>query len=110
MTTDEIRSKYIKFFESKGHKRISPAPLVLENDPTTLFTSSGMQPLIPFLMGETHPEGKRLVNSQPSFRAVDIEEVGDNCHTTYFEMLGNWSLGDYFKKEQLSWIWEFLTD
>ena len=80
-----------------------------ENDPTTLFTSSGMQPLVPYLLGQEHPEGKRLVNSQPSFRAEDIEEIGDNRHTTFFEMLGNWSLGDYFKKEQLSWIWEFLT-
>ena len=110
MTIDEIREKYLKFFESKGHKIISPAPLVLENDPTTLFTSSGMQPLVPYLMGQTHPEGKRLVDSQPSIRTQDIEEVGDNRHTTFFEMLGNWSLGDYFKKEQLPWIWEFLTE
>lgn len=109
MTINEIREKYLKFFESKGHKIISPAPLVLENDPTTLFTSSGMQPLVPYLMGETHPEGKRLVDSQPSIRLQDIEEVGDNRHTTFFEMLGNWSLGDYFKKEQLPWIWEFVT-
>lgn len=111
MTTDEVRKKYIEFFKSspRNHVEISPAPLVLENDPTTLFTSSGMQPLVPYLMGEKHPEGKRLVDSQPSFRAVDIEEVGDNRHTTFFEMLGNWSLGDYFKKEQLSWVWEFLT-
>lgn len=109
ITSDEVREKYLSFFEKRGHKRISPAPLVLENDPTTLFTSSGMQPLVPYLMGETHPEGKRLVDSQPAIRLQDIEEVGDNRHTTYFEMLGNWSLGDYFKKEQLSWIWEFLT-
>jgi alanyl-tRNA synthetase len=109
MTTDEIREKYLKFFEEKGHKRIDPSPLVLEEDPTTLFTSSGMQQLVPFLMGKDHPKGKRLVDSQPSFRAVDIDEVGDNRHTTFFEMLGNWSLGDYFKKEQLNWIWEFLT-
>ena len=110
MTTDEVREKYLKFFEARGHKRITPAPLVLENDPTTLFTSSGMQPLVPYLMGETHPEGKRLVDSQPSIRTVDIEEVGDNRHLTYFEMLGNWSLGDYFKEEQLNWIWEFFTE
>lgn len=109
MITDEIREKYLTFFEERGHKRIAPSPLVLEEDPTTLFTSSGMQQLVPYLMGEDHPEGKRLVDSQPSFRAVDIEEVGDNRHTTFFEMLGNWSLGDYFKKEQLNWIWEFLT-
>lgn len=105
----EIREKYLKFFEKRGHKKISPAPLVLEDDTTTLFTSSGMQPLIPYLMGEKHKRGKRLVDSQPSIRLQDIEEVGDNRHTTFFEMLGNWSLGDYFKEEQLSWVWEFLT-
>ncbi len=109
MTTDEIREKYLKFFEKRGHRRIPAAPLVLENDPTTLFTSSGMQPLVPYLKGEPHPEGKRLVNSQPSLRLEDIDEVGDTRHTTFFDMLGNWSLGDYFKKEQLSWFWEFLT-
>lgn len=111
MKLSEVRQKYLKFFTSanRNHKEISPAPLVLENDPTTLFTSSGMQPLVPYLIGESHPEGKRLVNSQPSIRLQDIEEVGDNRHTTYFEMLGNWSLGDYFKSEQLAWIWEFLT-
>lgn len=109
MTTDEVREKYLKFFEARGHKIIPPAPLVLDNDPTTLFTSSGMQPLVPYLLGEPHPEGKRVVDSQPSIRVQDIEEVGDNRHTTFFEMLGNWSLGDYFKKEQLPWVWEFLT-
>ena len=109
MDPKTIRDKYIKFFESRNHKQISPAKLVPENDPTTLFTSSGMQPLVPYLLGQSHPEGKRLVNSQPSFRAEDIEEVGDNRHTTFFEMLGNWSFGDYFKKEQLAWFWEFLT-
>ncbi len=108
MTSKQIREKYIKFFVDKGHKEIAPAKLVPENDPSTLFTSSGMQPLVPYLLGQSHPVGKRLVNSQPSFRAEDIEEVGDNRHTTFFEMLGNWSLGDYFKKEQLPWIWEFL--
>lgn len=109
MASKDIREKYIKFFIDRGHKQIPAAKLVPENDPTTLFTSSGMQPLVPYLLGQTHPAGKRLVNSQPSFRAEDIEEVGDNRHTTFFEMLGNWSLGDYFKKEQLSWFWEFLT-
>jgi alanyl-tRNA synthetase len=109
MTADEIRKRYLKFFEERGHKIIEPSPLVLEEDPTTLFTSSGMQQLVPFLMGKKHPKGKRLVDSQPSFRAVDMDEVGDNRHTTFFEMLGNWSLGDYFKKEQLNWIWGFLT-
>jgi len=111
MTTDEVREKFLKFFQSKprNHKQISPAPLVLQEDPSTLFTSSGMQPLVPYLMGEPHPEGTRLVNSQPSIRLQDIEEVGDNRHTTFFEMLGNWSLGDYWKEEQLAWFWEFLT-
>ncbi len=97
------------FFKSKGHKEIPSASLVPENDPTTLFTSSGMQQLIPYLKGQAHPEGKRLTDSQPCFRSQDIEEVGDNRHTTFFEMLGNWSLGDYFKKDQLTWFWEFLT-
>lgn len=109
MKSADIRKKYIEFFKARGHVEIPSAPLVPVNDPTTLFTSSGMQPLIPYLLGEPHPLGKRLVNSQKSFRAQDIEEVGDNRHTTFFEMLGNWSLGDYFKKEQLPWIWEFLT-
>lgn len=110
MDSKTIRQKYLDFFKAKNHKQIPAAKLVPENDPTTLFTSSGMQPLVPYLLGQKHPEGKRLVNSQPSFRAEDIEEVGDNRHTTFFEMLGNWSLGDYFKKEQLAWFWEFLTN
>lgn len=110
MKASEVREKYLQFFEKRGHVRINPAPLVLENDPTTLFTSSGMQPLVPYLMGEKHSEGTRLVDSQPSIRLQDIEEVGDNRHTTFFEMLGNWSLGDYFKKEQLPWFFEFLTN
>jgi alanyl-tRNA synthetase len=109
MTADQIRQAYLDFFKEREHSVIPPAPLVLENDPTTLFTSSGMQPLVPYLKGEAHPMGTRLVNSQPSFRAEDIEEVGDNRHTTFFEMLGNWSLGDYFKAEQLPWFFEFLT-
>lgn len=109
MTSREIRQKFIQFFKEKGHKEIEPAKLVLENDPTTLFTSAGMQPLVPNLLGEEHVGGKRLVDSQPCFRSQDIEEIGDNRHTTFFEMLGNWSLGDYFKQEQLKWIWEFLT-
>lgn len=110
MNIAEIRSKYLAFFEKRGHFVIPSAPLVPHNDPTTLFTGSGMQPLITFLLGEDHPAGKRLTDSQKSFRAEDIEEVGDNRHTTFFEMLGNWSLGDYFKKEQLSWFFEFLVD
>ena len=111
MTSDEIRKKYINYFKSKprNHKEISFAPLVPADDPTTLFTSSGMQQLIPYLTGESHPEGNRLVNSQPCLRLEDMGQVGDNRHTTYFEMLGNWSLGDYFKEEQLQWFWEFLT-
>lgn len=109
MTALEIINKYIAFFEKHGHRRIANSPLVPQNDPTTLFTSSGMQPLVPYLLGEPHPSEKRLVNVQNCFRAQDIDEVGDNRHTTFFRMLGNWSLGDYFKKEQLPWIWEFVT-
>ena len=109
MTALEIIQKYIAFFEKRGHKRIENSPLVPENDPTTLFTSSGMQPLVSYLLGETHPMGKRLVNVQNSFRTQDIDEVGDNRHTTFFRMLGNWSLGDYFKKEEIPWLWELLT-
>lgn len=110
MTASEIVTKFIAFYEKRGHKRIANSPLVPQNDPTTLFTSSGMQPLVPYLLGETHPLGTRLVNVQNSFRAVDIEEIGDNRHTTFFRMLGNWSLGDYFKKEQIPWIFTFLTE
>lgn len=110
MTVNEIRTKYLQFFEKRGHTVIPSASLVPQNDPTTLFTGSGMQPLVPYLLGEPHPKGTRLTNSQKSFRAEDIEEVGDNRHTTFFEMLGNWSLGDYFKKEQLQWFFGFLTE
>jgi alanyl-tRNA synthetase len=109
MTSNEIRAKYLKFFADRGHAIIPSASLVPENDPTTLFTGSGMQPLLPYLLGQPHPKGKRVADSQKSFRAADIEEVGDNRHTTFFEMLGNWSLGDYFKQEQLPWFFEFLT-
>src|ERR1035437_1236597 len=109
MTAKELIDIYISFFEKRGHKRIVNSPLVPENDPTTLFTSSGMQPLIQYLLGEQHPQGTRLVNVQNSFRAQDIEEVGDSRHTTFFRMLGNWSLGDYFKSEEIPWLWEFLT-
>jgi len=110
MSGNEIREKYLKFMEAQGHAIIPSSALVPENDPTTLFTGSGMQPLIPYLMGETHPKGTRLADSQKCFRAEDIDEVGDNRHTTFFEMLGNWSLGDYFKREQLPWFFEFLTE
>ena len=109
MTAKTLIDIYISFFEKNGHKRIANSPLVPENDPTTLFTSSGMQPLVPYLLGEVHPEGKRLVNVQNSFRAQDIEEIGDNRHNTFFRMLGNWSLGDYFKSEEIPWLWELLT-
>jgi alanyl-tRNA synthetase len=109
MTAQEIRKAYLEFFKARGHKQIPRALLVPQNDPTTLFTGSGMQPLVPYLLGEEHPAGTRLVDSQTCIRVQDIEEVGDNRHTTFFEMLGNWSLGDYFKKEQIPWFWEFLT-
>ena len=110
MNASEIRQKFLEYQVSLGHKVIPPAPLVLENDPTTLFTGSGMQPLLPYLLGEPHPEGKRLTDSQPSMRLQDIEDVGDPRHTTVFEMLGNWSLGDYFKKEQIPAFFKFLTE
>ena len=109
MNANEIRQKFLDFQVSKGHKVIAPAPLVLENDPTTLFTGSGMQPLLPYLLGKPHKDGTRLTDSQPSLRLQDIEDVGDPRHTTVFEMLGNWSLGDYFKKEQIENFFEFLT-
>lgn len=110
MNAQEIRAAYLKFFEKRGHKVIPRALLVPQGESGVLFTGSGMQPLIPYLLGEVHPKGNRLVDSQTCLRAQDIEEVGDNRHTTFFEMLGNWSLGDYFKKEQLPWFFEFLTD
>src|SRR5690606_36871229 len=103
MDHNPLRDAYLNFFKDRGHKEIPPASLIPDKDGTTLFTGSGMQPLLPYLLGEPHPMGTRLVDSQPCFRAEDIDEVGDNRHTTFFEMLGNWSLGDYFKKEQLGW-------
>ncbi len=105
MSHVQLRQKFNQFWENKDHKEVPPIPLVPQNDPTTLFTGSGMQQLVPYLLGETHPLGARVYNIQPCFRSQDIEEVGDNRHTTFFEMMGNWSLGDYFKKEQLSWFW-----
>jgi alanyl-tRNA synthetase len=110
MQSDEVRKKYLDFFKKREHAIIPSSSLVPENDPTTLFTGSGMQPMLPFLRGEDHPLGIRVANSQKCFRAEDIEEVGDNRHTTFFEMLGNWSFGDYFNQEQLPWIFEFLTE
>lgn len=110
MNAQQIRNEYLKFFEERGHTIIPRAKLIPDNDPTTLFTGSGMQPLLPYLLGETHPGGVRLTDSQTCFRAQDIDSVGDNRHTTFFEMLGNWSLGDYFKEQQIRWFFEFLTD
>lgn len=110
MNAEKIRQEYLNFFKERGHTIIPRAKLVPYNDPTTLFTGSGMQPLIPYLLGEEHPGGVRLVDSQTCIRAQDIEDVGDNRHTTFFEMLGNWSLGDYFKEQQIRWFFEFLTD
>ena len=105
----EIREKYINFFESKGHKQIPSAPVVPENDPSVLFNTAGMQPLVPYLMGQPHPYGTRLCDYQKCIRTNDLDEVGDVTHHTFFEMLGNWSLGDYFKKESISWSFELLT-
>lgn len=109
-TSAQLREKYLKFFENKGHKIVPSASLLPENDPTTLFTGSGMQPMVPYLLGEKHPLGNRIVDSQKAFRAADIDDIGDNRHTTFFEMLGNWSLGDYFKREQIEWIWDFYVN
>ncbi len=106
----KLRKLFSKFWQDRGHKEVPPISLVPKDDPTTLFTGSGMQQLVPYLLGEPHPLGKRLYNIQRCFRAQDIEEVGDNRHTTFFEMMGNWSLGDYFKKEQLNWFFEFLVE
>ena len=110
MNASEIRQKFLEYQQKLGHQVIAPAKLVLENDPTTLFTGSGMQPLLPFLLGEPHPAGQRLADSQPCLRLQDIEDVGDPRHTTVFEMLGNWSLGDYFKQQQIPAFFKFLTE
>lgn len=110
MTSSELRQKYIDFFKAKGHVQIPSASLVPENDPTVLFTTAGMHPLVPFLFGQEHPAGRRLVNYQRCVRTGDIDLVGDDVHLTFFEMLGNWSLGDYWKEDAIKWSWEFLTD
>ncbi len=110
MNSEEIRDKFLKFFEKRGHKIIPSASLVPDNDPSVLFNTAGMLPLVPYLLGESHPEGKRLVNFQKCLRTNDIDEVGDDTHLTFFEMLGNWSLGDYFKKEAIEWSYKLLTD
>ena len=105
-----IKDLYINFFLSKDHKKLNSAPIIPENDPTCLFNSAGMQPLVPYLMGEVHPLGKRLTNFQKCFRLTDLDSIGDKTHHTFFEMLGNWSLGDYFKNEAINWSFEFLTE
>ena len=110
MNTQEILQKYLEFCQRNGHAIIERAPLMLHNDPTTLFTGSGMQPLLPYLLGQDHPQGTKLADSQTCLRAQDIEDVGDNRHTTFFEMLGNWSMGEYFKRQQIEWFFEFLTE
>ncbi len=110
MKSKELRKKFLEYFEKKGHKIISSSSLIPENDPTVLFITAGMQPLIPYLISEKHPEGKRLTNIQKCWRTNDIDEVGDNTHHTFFEMLGNWSLGDYWKKEAIQYSWEFLIN
>ena len=110
MESSELKKKYIEFFKKRKHVQIVNASLIPENDPTVLFTTAGMHPLVPYLSGEAHPQGKRLVNVQRCIRTGDIEEVGDAVHHTFFEMLGNWSLGDYFKKEAIEMSWEFLMN
>ncbi|MDD3711175.1 MAG: alanine--tRNA ligase-related protein, partial [Patescibacteria group bacterium] len=110
MTTKKIRQKYLEFFAEKKHQVISSSSLIPENDPSLLFVNSGMSPLVPYLLGENHPAGVRLTNSQKCFRSEDIDDVGDGRHNTFFEMLGNWSLGDYFKEEQLNWWFEFIIE
>ena len=109
MTANELRTMYVNFFKERGHKEIASASLLPENDPTVLFTTAGMHPLVPYLLGEKHPSGKRLTDVQKCVRTEDIDEVGDDTHCTFFEMLGNWSLGDYFKHESISMSFEFLT-
>ena len=108
-TSEQLRSMYLDFFAKKGHAVIQSASLIPENDPTVLFTTAGMHPLVPYLLGAKHPMGTRLTDVQKCVRTGDIEEVGDASHLTFFEILGNWSLGDYFKKEAIAWSWEFLT-
>ena len=109
MQSDEIRSRFLKFFENRGHKIIPSASLVPENDPSVLFNTAGMQPLVPYLLGQTHPMGKRIADIQKCVRTGDLDDIGDNRHFSFFEMMGNWSLGDYFKDEAIQWSYEFLT-
>ena len=107
MTSNEIRQRFLNFFAKRGHAVLPSASLVPENDPTVLFNTAGMQPLVPYLLGQKHPQGNRLVDAQKCIRTGDIDDVGDNRHLTFFEMLGNWSLGDYFKKEAINWSYEY---
>ena len=109
LNSEQLRETYLKFFESKGHTIIPSASLIPENDPSVLFTTAGMHPLVPYLLGEKHPAGTRLTDVQKCVRTGDIDEVGDLSHCTFFEMLGNWSLGDYFNEEAIKWSFEFLT-
>ena len=109
ITSQSIREMYLNFFKDRGHKVIPSASLIPENDPTVLFTTAGMHPLVPYLLGEKHPAGNRLTDVQKCVRTGDIDDVGDASHCTFFEMLGNWSLGDYFKQEMIPWSYEFLT-
>src|SRR3989338_6833871 len=109
MKAKELKKKYFEFFKEKQHKLINSASLIPEHDPTVLFTTAGMHPLVPYIMGQPHHSGKRLVDVQKCIRTGDIEQVGDPSHLTFFEMLGNWSLGDYWKKEAIEWSFEFLT-
>lgn len=110
LDADQVRQAFLDYQAERGHVRLARSPLIPRDDPTTLFTGSGMQPLLPYLLGAPHPDGRRLTDSQTCLRSQDIDDVGDNRHTTFFEMLGNWSLGDYFKAEQLPAVWEFLTN
>ena len=109
MLSEELRSKFLEFFKKRGHVIIPSASLVPDGDSSVLFNIAGMQPLMPYLLGEKHPSGKRLVNIQKSVRTIDLDDVGDNTHLTFFEMMGNWSLGDYFKEDAIKWSYEFLT-
>src|SRR6266481_1113024 len=108
-SSKELRKKFLDFFEMRGHTVIPSAPLVPQNDPSVLFTTAGMHPLVPYLLGEKHPGGRRVASSQKCVRTTDIEDIGDNRHLVFFEMLGNWSFGDYFKAEAIAWSFEFLT-
>ena len=108
--SNRLKSLYLEFFKQKGHKIIQNVSLIPEHDPSVLFTTAGMHPLVPFLLGQQHPNGKKLANVQRCVRTDDIDEIGDDSNLTFFEMLGNWSLGDYWKEDAIKWSWEFLTD